>query len=174
MYSSRAGAHVRSTEIARSPRPRKCPNAVRAAQPRSCRCHQWQLSRRVAKGIRAATYGAGCPPRQLLRLVGRWGDICAHARHRASEASDIPVPPALRNSTKNIPAPPLALTRCANMRPKSAVANQRLYLFPPRHLRCCLPAQCSSPTPRALARRRRPASSLSWVCTTRARRFWQT
>ena len=96
----------------------------------SCLRHRWQLSRRVAKGIRAATHGAGCPPRQLLRLVGRWGDICAHATHRASEASDTPVPPARRNSTKNIPAPPLALTRCANMRPKSAVAKPKTIYLP--------------------------------------------
>ena len=34
-----------------------------------------------------------------------WGFACAHATHRASEASDTPVPPTRTASTKSIPAP---------------------------------------------------------------------
>ena len=56
--------------------------------------------------------GIGAATEQLVRVARRraswedctgWGFACAHATHRASEASDTPVPPTRTASTKSIP-----------------------------------------------------------------------
>ena len=79
--------------------------------------------------------GIGAATEQLVRVARRraswedctgWGFACAHATHRASEASETPVPPTRTASTKSIPAPPLAQTRRANMRPSPARADQTI------------------------------------------------
>ena len=86
--------------------------------------------------------GIGAATEQLVRVARRraswedctgWGFACAHATHRASEASDTPVPPTRTASTKSIPPGPSGRLRCGRAaRPESPMLRPRT-----RRWTCC-------------------------------------